>query len=93
MLLTPKDLNFVGYTYKNFDAIKGLKHSYGMRCYLVEISIILSISIVFSCFIIQHACDCLVNFLKLNLIIIKQDKFPYCIEPCANVTDTDVWKA
>ncbi|KAJ8448807.1 hypothetical protein Cgig2_011428 [Carnegiea gigantea] len=24
MLLTPKDLNFVGYTYKNFDAVKGL---------------------------------------------------------------------
>ncbi|XP_044464516.1 serine/threonine-protein kinase tricornered-like isoform X3 [Mangifera indica] len=29
MLLTPKDLSFVGYTYKNFDAVKGLKHSYG----------------------------------------------------------------
>ncbi|KAL4332725.1 hypothetical protein GQ457_07G045260 [Hibiscus cannabinus] len=27
MLLTPKDLNFVGYTYKNFDAVKGLRHS------------------------------------------------------------------
>ncbi|KAJ6805895.1 serine/threonine-protein kinase 38 isoform X1 [Iris pallida] len=24
MLLTPKDLNFVGYTYKNFDAVKGM---------------------------------------------------------------------
>jgi len=23
VLLTPKDLSFVGYTYKNFDAIKG----------------------------------------------------------------------
>ncbi|EPS57773.1 hypothetical protein M569_17044, partial [Genlisea aurea] len=26
MLLTPKDLNFVGYTYKNFDAIKALRN-------------------------------------------------------------------
>lgn len=25
MLLTPKDLSFVGYTYKNFDAVKGLR--------------------------------------------------------------------
>ncbi|KAI9118389.1 hypothetical protein K1719_010721 [Acacia pycnantha] len=29
MLLTPKDLNFVGYTYKNFDAVKeGLRQSF-----------------------------------------------------------------
>ncbi|XP_024017183.1 serine/threonine-protein kinase 38-like isoform X1 [Morus notabilis] len=27
-MLTPKDLNFVGYTYKNFEAIKGLRHSF-----------------------------------------------------------------
>ncbi|KAL9267251.1 Serine/threonine-protein kinase orb6-like protein [Drosera capensis] len=27
MLLTPKDLSFVGYTYKNFDAVKGLNLS------------------------------------------------------------------
>ncbi|XP_061995532.1 uncharacterized protein LOC133713501 [Rosa rugosa] len=27
MLLTPKDLSFVGYTYKNFEAVKGLKRS------------------------------------------------------------------
>ncbi|XP_060674919.1 uncharacterized protein LOC107424100 isoform X2 [Ziziphus jujuba] len=27
--LTPKDLNFVGYTYKNFEAVKGLRHSIG----------------------------------------------------------------
>ncbi|KAL0297196.1 UNVERIFIED_CONTAM: hypothetical protein Sradi_6771700 [Sesamum radiatum] len=27
MHLTPKDLNFVGYTYKNFDAVKALRHS------------------------------------------------------------------
>ncbi|KAK8597584.1 hypothetical protein V6N13_094987 [Hibiscus sabdariffa] len=26
MFLTPKDLSFVGYTYKNFDAVKGLRH-------------------------------------------------------------------
>ncbi|KAE8665254.1 ABI1 isoform 1 [Hibiscus syriacus] len=26
MFLTPKDLSFVGYTYKNFDVIKGLRH-------------------------------------------------------------------
>lgn len=26
-LLTSKDLSFVGYTYKNFDAIKGLHQS------------------------------------------------------------------
>lgn len=26
MLLTPKDLSFVGYTYKNFDAVKGGLH-------------------------------------------------------------------
>ncbi|KAJ6382653.1 hypothetical protein OIU77_031148 [Salix suchowensis] len=29
MLLTPKDLSFVGYTYKNFDAVKG-RHHFGM---------------------------------------------------------------
>lgn len=29
--LTPKDLNFVGYTYKNFEAVKGLLHSIGKR--------------------------------------------------------------
>ncbi|XP_059453304.1 uncharacterized protein LOC132183863 isoform X1 [Corylus avellana] len=29
MLLTPKDLSFVGYTYKNFDAVKGLHQSFG----------------------------------------------------------------
>ncbi|KAF7817363.1 serine/threonine-protein kinase tricorner [Senna tora] len=28
MLLTPKDINFVGYTYKNFDAVKGLRQSF-----------------------------------------------------------------
>ncbi|KAL5559475.1 hypothetical protein UlMin_035686, partial [Ulmus minor] len=27
LLLTPKDLSFVGYTYKNFDAVKGLRQS------------------------------------------------------------------
>ncbi|KAK4768922.1 hypothetical protein SAY86_027072 [Trapa natans] len=26
---TPKDLSFIGYTYKNFDAVKGLYHSVG----------------------------------------------------------------
>uniref|UniRef100_A0A2P2L0K0 Serine/threonine-protein kinase 38-like isoform X3 n=2 Tax=Rhizophora mucronata TaxID=61149 RepID=A0A2P2L0K0_RHIMU len=26
MLLTPKDLSFVGYTYKNFEAVKALRH-------------------------------------------------------------------
>ncbi|KAJ9688074.1 hypothetical protein PVL29_014028 [Vitis rotundifolia] len=31
LLLTPKDLSFVGYTYKNFDAIKAARHSFGMR--------------------------------------------------------------
>ncbi|CAN1217338.1 Serine/threonine-protein kinase CBK1 [Linum perenne] len=30
MLSTPKDLNFVGYTYKNFDAVKGLNHSFDL---------------------------------------------------------------
>ncbi|KAJ9168201.1 hypothetical protein P3X46_019755 [Hevea brasiliensis] len=30
MLLTPKDLSFVGYTYKNFDAVKGL-HSFDLK--------------------------------------------------------------
>ncbi|KAJ0031841.1 hypothetical protein Pint_13434 [Pistacia integerrima] len=29
MLLTPKDLSFVGYTYKNFAAVKGLRHPLG----------------------------------------------------------------
>ncbi|KAF5726142.1 AGC (cAMP-dependent cGMP-dependent and protein kinase C) kinase family protein [Tripterygium wilfordii] len=29
MLLTSKDLSFVGYTYKNFDALKGLRRSLG----------------------------------------------------------------
>ncbi|RVW43860.1 putative serine/threonine-protein kinase ndrA [Vitis vinifera] len=28
LLLTPKDLSFVGYTYKNFDAIKAARHSF-----------------------------------------------------------------
>ncbi|MQM10808.1 hypothetical protein Taro_043706, partial [Colocasia esculenta] len=28
-LLTPKDLSFVGYTYKNFDAVKALHQSFG----------------------------------------------------------------
>ena len=30
-MLTPKDLSFVGYTYKNFEAIKGLRPSSGMQ--------------------------------------------------------------
>lgn len=29
MSLTPKDLSFVGYTYKNFDAVKALRNSSG----------------------------------------------------------------
>lgn len=33
MLLTPKDLSFVGYTYKNFDAVKGLNQTFGMHFY------------------------------------------------------------
>ncbi|KAE8693603.1 hypothetical protein F3Y22_tig00110799pilonHSYRG00028 [Hibiscus syriacus] len=28
MFSTPKDLSFVGYTYKNFDAVKGLRHGF-----------------------------------------------------------------
>ncbi|XP_062091079.1 uncharacterized protein LOC133797253 [Humulus lupulus] len=31
MLMTPKDLSFVGYTYKNFEAVKGLHHSSGTK--------------------------------------------------------------
>lgn len=31
MLLTPKDLSFVGYTYKNFDAVKGVHHTHDMK--------------------------------------------------------------
>ncbi|XP_050937309.1 uncharacterized protein LOC103492344 isoform X2 [Cucumis melo] len=31
MLLTPKDLSFVGYTYKNFEAVKGLHHSFDVK--------------------------------------------------------------
>ncbi|GAV72983.1 Pkinase domain-containing protein/Pkinase_C domain-containing protein [Cephalotus follicularis] len=31
MLLTPKDLSFVGYTYKNFEAVKGLQHSFDIK--------------------------------------------------------------
>ncbi|XP_062160187.1 uncharacterized protein LOC133867439 isoform X1 [Alnus glutinosa] len=31
MLLTPKDLSFVGYTYKNFDAVKGLHQSFDLK--------------------------------------------------------------
>ncbi|CAK9177123.1 unnamed protein product [Ilex paraguariensis] len=30
MKLTTKDLSFVGYTYKNFEAVKGLRHSLGV---------------------------------------------------------------
>lgn len=30
MMLTPKDLSFVGYTYKNFEALKGAYDLYGM---------------------------------------------------------------
>lgn len=32
--LTPKDLSFVGYTYKNFDAVKGLRQVFGMQSWL-----------------------------------------------------------
>lgn len=38
MLLTPKDLSFVGYTYKNFEAVKGLRHSFGKRSISFSIS-------------------------------------------------------
>ncbi|KAK9142288.1 hypothetical protein Syun_011688 [Stephania yunnanensis] len=31
LLLTPTDLSFVGYTYKNFDAVKGLHQSFDMK--------------------------------------------------------------
>ncbi|KAK7840398.1 serine/threonine-protein kinase tricorner [Quercus suber] len=31
MHLTPKDLNFVGYTYKNFDAVKGLHNTFDLK--------------------------------------------------------------
>lgn len=31
MLMTPKDLNFVGYTYKNFEAVKGLRYSFDKK--------------------------------------------------------------
>ncbi|CAL5442823.1 unnamed protein product [Camellia sinensis] len=31
MLLTPKDLSFVGYTYKNFEAVKVTRHSAGKK--------------------------------------------------------------
>ncbi|KAL6974568.1 non-specific serine,threonine protein kinase [Sarracenia purpurea var. burkii] len=31
MLLTPMDLSFVGYTYKNFEAVKGLRHSFDKK--------------------------------------------------------------
>lgn len=31
MHLTPKDLSFVGYTYKNFDAIKALRNKSGEK--------------------------------------------------------------
>ncbi|GMY34591.1 putative pentatricopeptide repeat-containing protein At1g17630, partial [Fagus crenata] len=31
ILLAPKDLNFVGYTYKNFEAIKGLHKSFDLK--------------------------------------------------------------
>ena len=37
MLLTPKDLSFVGYTYKNFDAVKGLHGSLGNSFALISI--------------------------------------------------------
>ncbi|KAJ6742745.1 hypothetical protein OIU85_016794 [Salix viminalis] len=30
-LLNPQDLNFAGYTYKNFDAVKGLHHSFDVK--------------------------------------------------------------
>lgn len=33
MRSTPKDLSFVGYTYKNFDAVKGLHRSFGMQLF------------------------------------------------------------
>lgn len=42
LLLTPKDLSFVGYTYKNFDAVKGLRRAFGMHsCFLVHVSCLL----------------------------------------------------
>ncbi|OMO86501.1 hypothetical protein COLO4_21100 [Corchorus olitorius] len=30
-MLTPKDLSFVGYTYKNFEAVKALRHSFDFK--------------------------------------------------------------
>lgn len=37
MRLSPESLNFVGYTYKNFEAVKGLRRSKGMCVlYLVQ---------------------------------------------------------
>lgn len=31
MMLSPQDLSFVGYTYKNFEAVKGLHHSFDKK--------------------------------------------------------------
>lgn len=46
MLLTPKDLSFVGYTYKNFDAVKGLR-SLGMESISLYIDIFLFNSFIY----------------------------------------------
>lgn len=53
-MLTPKDLSFVGYTYKNFDAVKGLRSSSGMQFWAVGVlsvmfSGVVSIHIFLSC--------------------------------------------
>ncbi|KAK3210441.1 hypothetical protein Dsin_015147 [Dipteronia sinensis] len=44
MLLTPKDLSFVGYTYKNFEAVKGLRSS-------IKLSVLFSFSFFGSLYI------------------------------------------
>lgn len=37
MMLTSQDLSFVGYTYKNFDAVKGMRRSMGMKFHSPEV--------------------------------------------------------
>ena len=37
-MLTAKDLNFVGYTYKNFDAVKGLHSSVGKILIIISLT-------------------------------------------------------
>lgn len=64
---------------------------YVISCQVVEIFLYSLLSIVL-CFIIQHACNSLVNLLKLDFIFTKLHKLPDFIEPFAIATVYRCWE-